>query len=319
MRWRDVPYMSGMTHPEGSVSSPYAGLGIMGPLRLAVGQPPLVGEDLHQVEGFHAVAKPTTPPNDDDDGGSTGTDPDKDEPPDYPTLRFSQGGPFRPQQRFAESAENRPRPGARFGPPPYGGTAQEQREQDADFSCSPLEIGPQASNQMNGYAGTLIASNHYGDFGQAVPGTEKRRSAPAAIADVLETLRQAGKEAGLDTAAAISVREGIPVSEAAIEVISTRGMGAPELKRRIANLQAKYRVARSKKQRYRAKDLRVRIAALKARLRDVQSGRVQAVADMSAIAGDSTRVPPWVAYAGVGLGVASLAVALLSLNKGKKK
>ena len=165
----------------------------------------------------------------------------------------------------------------------------------------------------------LIARNHYGGYGASEVLVEKRSSAPAAIASVLSTLRNVGKNAGLDTAAAISVREGIPVSEAALEVISTSKLGAEDIKRRIAKLEAAAAVAKAKRQRSRYKKYRVRIAALRARLRDIDKGRVQAVRDVPAIAGDKSRIPPWVTWAGLGLGAASLLVALLSMGKGKKK
>ena len=162
----------------------------------------------------------------------------------------------------------------------------------------------------------VVAGNNYGALGQII---EQKRSNPVtAIADVLETFRQSGKKAGLDTAAAISVREGVPVTEAALEVISTKKMGAQELQRRIAGVSAQLRTARSNRQSTKAKKLSVRLAALKARLRDVQSGKKQAIADDKAIAGDSNRIAPWVTYASLAVGVAGLFVALYGMTRKKK-
>ena len=335
MRWSPIPYLDGYTDPNGTISSPFSGYGIPGPLRLAPSQPALVGEDLAPLGAAGPVPMgpgapkqplpPRTPrgpalPPQDQDGGSDGDDP---EPTDYPTammrrVRLPRPGPtiYRPI-----------RPSITSGATEMDGfgASMSQAQQDADFSVAPVQIDSQSMNaamqqnasHISGYGGTLIASNNYGQTGSGVI-YEQRASAPRAIADVIETLRQAGKQAGLDTAASISVREGVPVSEAALEVISTRGMGAVELKRRIAGLQAKYKVAQSRRQFSKAKTIKIRLEALKARLRDVQNGKLQAVADMKAVAGDSSRIPPWVTYAGLGLGVASLAIALLSLGKGKK-
>ncbi|MAH45659.1 hypothetical protein CMI37_07505 [Candidatus Pacearchaeota archaeon] len=213
MRWTGVPSISGLTHPLGEVTSPYSAVGVMGPLRMAAGQPALVGEDL-------------------------------------------------------------------------------------------------------GYGADVVASNHYGRTTEVI--YESRRSPVLAISDVLKTLRQTGRKAGLDTAAAISVREGVPVSEAAIEVIATRGMGEDDLARRIAKLETALASARAKRQRRRSKQLRVKIAALKMRLRDVTKGKKQAVRDMPGIAGDKGRIPPWVTWAGLALGAASLVVAVQATRKGKK-
>lgn len=166
------------------------------------------------------------------------------------------------------------------------------------------------------FGAMVVAGNNYGALGQIIE--QKRANPVTAITDVIETFRQSGKQAGLDTAASISVREGVPVTEAALEVISTRKMGAQELQRRIAGVKAELRSARARKQRTKAKKLAVRLAALQARLRDVQSGKKQAIADDKAIAGDSTRIAPWITYASLAVGVAGLFVALYGIA-GKKK
>ena len=68
--------------------------------------------------------------------------------------------------------------------------------------------------ETDGFGATVIAGSNYGALGQIID--QKRTNPVTAIADVLETFRQSGKKAGLDTAAAISVREGVPVTEAAL-------------------------------------------------------------------------------------------------------
>ena len=209
-------------------------------------------------------------------------------------------------------------PAGPYGPGPsmpkgiYGELAPTAMQMDANFSTSPLEISSQATTMSKqgwgDLGGHMVASNHYSGFGQVL--AESRSSAPAAIASVLSVFRTAGKRAGLDTAAAISVREGIPVTEAAIEVISTKKLGADDLERRIAKLEAASQVAKSRGQRRTYKKYRIRLAALRARLKDVKRGRKQALADDPAIAGDKGRIPAWVTWAGLGLGAASLLLAL---------
>jgi hypothetical protein len=314
MRWKDVPHLEGMTDPHGTISSPYAGLGITGPLRLAPSQPALVGEQL----GGPGFPNPTGP-----------SGPLLPGPPPMPKPTTGPIGPSRPAgpttgpQKILSSAgtttpdEYRPirRPG--FGPAPYGDLVQ----MDANFSTSPLEISSQAASMSKqGWGnlhGHMVASNHYGDFGAVL--SERRSSAPGAIASVLSAFREAGKNAGLDTAAAISVREGVPVTEAAIEVITTKKLGADDLERRIAKLEAAATVAKAKGQRTKYKRYRVRLAALRARLNDVKRGRKQAMADDPALAGDKGRIPAWVTWAGLGLGAASLLVALASAGGQRKK
>jgi BMFP domain-containing protein YqiC len=195
---------------------------------------------------------------------------------------------------------------------------------DANFSTSPTQISSQAAAAQNapgfqGYGGTLIASNHYGDVYQAGVVSQKRVSAPAMIADVLSILRQAGKGEGLDTAAAMTVREGLPVSEAAVEVIATRKLGKKDLERRIARLEAKAAVAKSQGDTTKYKKLKVRVAALRARLKDVRAGKVQAVRDLPEVAGDKGRIPSWVTWAGLALGAASLVVAVMAVKRRKGK
>lgn len=412
MRWHDVPWMEGYTDPLGTISSPYAGLGITGPLRLAPGQPPLVGEDLGNITSAPPPDKPPPAPPPQPGPGPIGPGPGPG-----PGGGGAPGpviGPFIASgSGFAESQENRPIRRSGFGPPPYGelggarrlsttqiinminrwrrrssgnyiggspqlrsiarrypnkmrralvalrlppnmfsprlpGSGRPQAplpggmrrrfrsvrrrafgelvpsdiQADANFSTSPLELGPSSSMSKQGWGDLgahLIAADHYGGYGASEVLVEQRSSAPAAIASVLSTLRNVGKNAGLDTAAAISVREGIPVSEAALEVISTSKLGAEDIKRRIAKLEAAAATAKAKRQRSRYKKYRVRIAALRARLRDVEKGRVQAVRDVPTVAGDKSRIPPWVTWAGLGLGAASLLVALVSMGKGKKK
>ena len=434
MRWHDVPCLDGLTDPMGTISSPYGSLGISGPLRLAPGQPPLVGEELG-VPGIPVLPpRPPTlvpmapspawaPPSLSLSATTTAVrDPIPTErpPPEWP----------RPP---------RPQPNGRVPFRGYGELAPSAPQMDANFSTSPLEISPptmakqgwgeledddldgygvvvtanrvarlrylrdklraaarkrrkktgpwsRASARkraniisvrllkirraykwqmqkrrgmpnrrlaklarlyagkkprgsrgffrgrprvespffggdpsIDGYGGNLIASNHYGDLGVAEILVERRSSAPAAISAVVSTLRNIGKNAGLDTAAAISVREKIPVSAAALEVISTRGMGEDDLQRRIAQLEAKAAVAKNRRQRRKHKELRVRIVALRSRLSDVRKGRVQGVKDMKAVAGDKSRIPPWVTYAGLALGAASVVIAVVATRKGSRK
>ena len=290
MRWKDVPYLDGPTNPLGDISSPYAGLGITGPLRLALSQPALVGESL----GLFPGPKPSGPP-----GGS------------FP-------GPSGPGPRPGGPSRPKPKPTGTTVPfqRRYGELAPSPIQMDANFSTSPLQISSQATAAKQNFGGHMVASNHYGGYGEAV--SDSRRSAPAAIASVLSVFREVGKNAGLDTAAAISVREGIPVTEAALEVISTKKMGAQDLERRIAKLEAGASVAKAKGQRGRYKKYRIRLAALRARLEDVKRGRKQALADDPAIAGDKGRIPPWVTWAGLGLGAASLVVTLFAMSKKRK-
>jgi hypothetical protein len=294
MRWHNIPHMEGLTDPHGTISSPYSGFGISGPLRLAPSQPALVGEDL----GLFPGPKPSGPSRPGPaPGPKPGGGPQKPGPPG-PVIK-----PVYLRERRL-----------------YGELAPAPMQMDANFSTSPTQISSQATTvSKQGWGdlgGHMVASNHYDGLGQVE--YESRRSAPAAIASVLTVFRQAGKKAGLDTAAAISVREGIPVTEAAIEVISTKKMGADDLERRIAKLEAAASVAKSRGQRNKHKRYRIRLAALRARLADVNRGRKQAMADDPAIAGDKGRIPAWVTWAGLGLGAASLFLALRASGQKRK-
>jgi hypothetical protein len=277
VRWLDVPFIDGNTDPLGSVHSPYAGLGIAGPLRLAPSQPALVGEDL----GLSAT-----------------------------TTAFRGGRvPFKVGRPFLRG---------------YGELAPSAPQMDANFSTSPTQISSQAGAAQNaqgfhGYGATLVASNHYGAVYQAGVISQKRVSAPAMIADVLSVLRNVGRGEGLDTASAMTVRQGLPVSEAAVEVIASRKLGKKDLESRIASLEAKAAVAKSKGDTAKYNKLRVRAAALRARLKDVRAGKVQAVRDLPEVAGDKGRIPSWVTWAGLALGAASLVVAVMAVKRRKGK
>ena len=413
MRWHDVPCLDGLTDPMGTISSPYGSLGISGPLRLAPGQPPLVGEELG-VPGIPVL--PPRPPT------LVPMAPSPAWVPPSPSLSATTTAlvPRQRRGRYGELAPSAPQMDANFSTSPleispptmakqgwgeledddldgYGvvvtanrvaklrylrdklrAAARKRRKKTGPWSKASarkraniisvrlLKIRRAYKWQMqkrrgmpnrrlaklarlyagkkprgrpgffrgrprgespffggdpsiDGYGGNLIASNHYGDLGVAEILVERRSSAPAAISAVVSTLRNIGKNAGLDTAAAISVREKIPVSAAALEVISTRGMGEDDLQRRIAQLEAKAAVAKNRRQRRKHKELRVRIVALRARLSDVRKGRVQGVKDMKAVAGDKSRIPPWVTYAGLALGAASVVIAVVATRKGSRK
>jgi hypothetical protein len=170
---------------------------------------------------------------------------------------------------------------------------------------------------IDGYGAHLTHGNNFGGdpyWGQVLE-DRRRKSVPGAIADVIEVLRQSGKKAGVDTAAAVSIQTGAPITEAALEVISTRKMGRSELESRLATNRAALAQARSKGQRARARRLKVRIVALEKRLGEVSMGQTQAVKDLPGVAGDSQRIPAWVTYAGVGLGALSVLIALAGTRK----
>lgn len=166
----------------------------------------------------------------------------------------------------------------------------------------------------------LTHGNNFGGdpyWGQVVE--ERRgRSAAASIADVLQTLRQSGKKAGVDTAAAISIQTGVPVTEAAVEVIATRKLSSDELQSRLATNRAALARARTRGQTAQARKIKVRILALEQRLSQVQAGQKQAVADLPGVAGDAARIPPWVTYAGLGLGALSVVIALAGMRKNRR-
>ena len=254
-----MPELGGFTDPFGTVHDPFAGLGAVGPLRMALSQPALVGEDL----GASAQMQSQMPMR----IKSSSTE------AEYPVMRS-------PRSRFGELGDD--------------------------------------------YGATLVRGNHFGGdpyWGAYVPQvleSRKKKSVPGAIAAVLETLRQSGKEAGVDTAAALSVQTGVPLTEAALEVISTRKMGREELESRLANTKAAHANARKARKWNKARRLKVRMMALQSRLADLGQGKKHPVKDLPGSAGESLRIPPWVAYAGIGLGAASLIVGFIGL-KGKPK
>lgn len=185
--------------------------------------------------------------------------------------------------------------------------------------AQPALVGEDLPN-IDEYGAYLTHGSNFGGdpyWGQVI---EDRRapSAASSIADVIQTLRQSGKKAGVDTAAAISLRTGVPVTEAAVEVIATRKLSADELQSRLATNRAALSRARSKGQSGKARRIRVRILALEQRLSQVEKGQKQAVADLPGVAGDAARIPPWVTYAGLGLGALSVMIALAGLRKSRR-
>lgn len=172
---------------------------------------------------------------------------------------------------------------------------------------------------LEGFGADLTHGANFGGdpyWGQVLE-ERRRKSVPAAVADIVETLRQSGKSAGVDTAAAISVRTGVPVTEAAVEVIATRKMGRAELESRLANNRAALARARAKGNRRQARRFQVRVLAIEKRLSEIGQGKKQAVKDLPGVAGDSERIPPWVTYAGLGLGALSVVIALAGMGKRK--
>ena len=178
------------------------------------------------------------------------------------------------------------------------------------------------SSDLSGYGAYITHGNNFNGYGAdaywgQVLEDRRRKNIPSAIADVVDVLRQSGKKAGIDTAAAISIRTGVPVTEAAIEVISTRKMGKQELESRLATNRAALAQARSQGKRNKARRLKVRVLALEKRLSEISQGQNQAVKDLPGVAGEASRIPPWVTYAGLGLGALSVLIAIAGARKRK--
>tara|TARA_R110000824_G_scaffold55256_5_gene152299 strand:- start:3133 stop:3798 length:666 start_codon:yes stop_codon:yes gene_type:complete len=175
------------------------------------------------------------------------------------------------------------------------------------------------SSELSGYGVHFTHGDNFGGdayWGQVLKDTRKK-NIPSAVADIVDALRLSGKKAGVDTAAAISIQTGVPLTEAALEVIATRKMGVTELQSRLATNRAAFARAKAQGKRNKARRLKVRVLALEKRLSEVSQGQMQAVSDLPGVAGEASRIPPWVTYAGLGLGALSVIIAISGKRKGK--
>jgi hypothetical protein len=167
---------------------------------------------------------------------------------------------------------------------------------------------PPSNNPNSKYQAVLREVGHYTPEAQVA-------TASSVVGQVIAAFSNQGREAGLQAAQSSATTHGPAVVEAATEYLSARADNPDVISRKMARLKAQRSASTNPSQRSR---LTYRIRALETRLQNLQANRYAlAVADDPTVPGDSTRIPSWLPFLGVGVAVASLLIAVS--GKGAKK